>query len=40
VRGDFTAVQGYVLALALFSVIVFLVVDVVVHIIEPRAGRG
>ncbi len=40
VRGDFTAVQGYVLALALFSVIVFLVVDVVVHLIEPRAGRA
>lgn len=39
VRGDFTAVQGYVLALAFFSVIVFLVVDVVVHLIEPRAGR-
>lgn len=39
VRGDFTAVQGYVLALALFSVVVFLVVDIVVHVIEPRAGR-
>ena len=40
VRGDFTAVQGYVLTLALFSVIVFLIVDLVVHLIEPRAGRS
>lgn len=37
VRGDFTAVQGYVLTLALFSVLIFLIVDVVVAIIEPRA---
>lgn len=37
VRGDFSAVQGYVLALALFSVIVFLVIDIVVHLIEPRS---
>lgn len=37
VRGDFSAVQGYVLALALFSVIVFLVIDIVVYLIEPRA---
>jgi len=37
VRGDFTAVQGYVLSLALFSVIVFLVIDFVVFLIEPRA---
>lgn len=37
VRGDFTAVQGYVLALALFSVIVFLIIDFVVFLIEPRA---
>lgn len=37
VRGDFTAVQGYVLALALFSVVVFLVVDIIVHLIEPRS---
>ena len=36
VRGDFTAVQGYVLTLALFSVLVFLVVDIIVAIIEPR----
>lgn len=37
VRGDFTAVQGYVLILALFSVIVFLIIDLVVFLIEPRA---
>lgn len=37
VRGDFTAVQGYVLTLALFSVVVFLVIDFVVFLIEPRA---
>jgi ABC-type dipeptide/oligopeptide/nickel transport system permease component len=37
VRGDFTAVQGYVLTLALFSVLIFLVVDIVVAIIEPRS---
>lgn len=37
VRGDFTAVQGYVLVLALFSVIVFLVIDIVVNLIEPRS---
>ena len=37
VRGDFTAVQGYVLALALFSVLVFLLVDIIVSLIEPRS---
>mgnify|MGYP003147693346 FL=1 len=37
VRGDFAAVQGYVLFLALFSVIVFLIIDFVVYLIEPRA---
>lgn len=36
VRGDFTAVQGYVLVLALFSVLIFLIVDIVVALIEPR----
>ncbi|EPX85096.1 ABC transporter permease [Salipiger mucosus] len=36
-RGDFTAVQGYVLALALFSVIVFLVIDILVYLMEPRS---
>lgn len=37
IQGDFAAVQGYVLALALFSVLVFVVIDLVVFIIEPRA---
>lgn len=37
INGDFTAVQGYVLILALFSVVVFLVIDFVVFLIEPRA---
>ena len=37
VRGDFTAVQAYVMMLAFFSVIVFLVIDLVVYLIEPRA---
>ncbi|MBJ3775579.1 ABC transporter permease [Acuticoccus mangrovi] len=36
VNGDFAAVQGYVLALALFSVVVFLVVDLLVVLLEPR----
>ena len=38
IRGDFAAVQGYVLTLACFSVLVFLVVDLIVRAIEPRAG--
>jgi peptide/nickel transport system permease protein len=37
ISGDFTAVQGYVLALALFSVVVFLAIDIIVHLIEPRS---
>ena len=37
VRGDFTAVQAYVMMLAFFSVVVFLVVDLAVYLIEPRA---
>lgn len=37
VRGDFVAVQAYVMLLALFSVVVFLVIDLVVYLIEPRA---
>lgn len=37
VRGDFTAVQGYVLTLALFSVVIFLIVDIIVALIEPRS---
>lgn len=38
IAGDFTAVQGYVLMLAVFSVLVFLVVDVFVLLFEPRAS--
>ncbi|MBT5267206.1 MAG: ABC transporter permease [Rhodospirillaceae bacterium] len=37
INGDFTAVQGYVLFLALFSIFVFLIIDFVVFLIEPRA---
>lgn len=37
ISGDFTAVQGYVLTLALFSVVVFIVIDIIVHLIEPRS---
>jgi peptide/nickel transport system permease protein len=37
IQGDFAVVQGYVLLLAVFSVLVFLVVDLVVMILEPRA---
>ncbi|WP_372619352.1 ABC transporter permease [Falsiroseomonas sp.] len=38
IQGDFAAVQGYVLMLAVFSVLVFLVVDLAVMMLEPRAG--
>ncbi|MBU8544229.1 MULTISPECIES: ABC transporter permease [Roseomonadaceae] len=38
IAGDFAVVQGYVLVLALFSVLVFLAVDVFVMLTEPRAG--
>lgn len=37
VKGDFAVVQGYVLMLAVFSVIVFLAVDLIVLALEPRA---
>ncbi len=37
IAGDFAAVQGYVLILALFSVLVFLAVDVFVMATDPRA---
>ncbi|MFT8244837.1 ABC transporter permease [Roseomonas sp. BN140053] len=37
IAGDFTAVQAYVLLLALFSVLVFLAVDIFVLLFEPRA---
>ncbi|WP_237213517.1 ABC transporter permease [Falsiroseomonas oryziterrae] len=40
IQGDFAVVQGYVLLLALFSVLVFLVVDVLVMLLEPRAVRA
>jgi ABC-type dipeptide/oligopeptide/nickel transport system permease component len=36
--GDFAAVQGYVLVLALFASIVYLIVDLIVLIAEPRAA--
>lgn len=38
--GDFAVVQGYALLMALFSIVVFLVVDVLVLIIEPRASMS
>lgn len=38
IAGDFTVVQAYVLFLALFSVIVFIVVDVAVLLLDPRAA--
>jgi peptide/nickel transport system permease protein len=38
--GDFAVVQGYVLFLALFSVLVFVIVDVLGFLLEPRAGGG
>ena len=37
ISGDYAAVQGYVFFLALFSVLVFLVIDLMVLLIEPRA---
>ncbi|MBM3505419.1 MAG: ABC transporter permease [Alphaproteobacteria bacterium] len=37
IQADFMVVQGYVLTLALFSVLVFLVIDVAVFLLEPRA---
>ncbi len=40
VRGDFAVVQGYVLLLAVFSVLVFLMVDLLVLALEPRAGQS
>jgi ABC-type dipeptide/oligopeptide/nickel transport system permease component len=38
IAGDFTVVQAYVLFLALFSVFVFIVVDVAVLLLDPRAA--
>jgi len=34
--GDFAVVQGYVLTLALFSVFIFMVIDLIVMLLEPR----
>ena len=34
--GDFAVVQGYVLTLALFSVFIFRVIDLIVMLLEPR----
>lgn len=39
IAGDFAAVQGYVLVLALFSVLVFLIIDLLVVVLEPRAAE-
>lgn len=36
--GDFAVVQGYVMMLALFSILVFIVVDVLTFLLEPRAA--
>jgi ABC-type dipeptide/oligopeptide/nickel transport system permease component len=40
IRGDFAVVQAYVLALGLFSVLVFLIVDILVLALEPRSRRA
>jgi peptide/nickel transport system permease protein len=40
IRGDFAVVQAYVLALGLFSVAVFLAVDLLVMALEPRSRRA
>jgi peptide/nickel transport system permease protein len=39
VQGDFAAVQGYVLLLGVFSLLVFLIVDLIVYWAEPRSRR-
>ena len=39
-ENDFTAVQGYVLFVALFSLLVFMVVDLLVIILEPRENAA
>lgn len=38
-NADFTAIQGFVLLAAVFSIIVYLFVDVAYLIIDPRIGR-
>jgi peptide/nickel transport system permease protein len=40
VRGDFAVVQAYVLTLGLFSVLVFLVVDLLAMALEPRSRNA
>jgi peptide/nickel transport system permease protein len=40
VRGDFAVVQGYVLTLGLFAVLVFLCVDLAAMALEPRSRRA
>jgi len=40
IKGDFAVVQGYVLLLSVFSVVVFLAVDLLVMALEPRSGRA
>ena len=37
ISGDFAAIQGYVIFLGLFSLVVFLIVDLLVILLEPRA---
>jgi len=37
-QGDFAVVQGYVLTLAIISVVVFVLVDAAVLLLEPRSG--
>ncbi len=39
-RADFAVVQGYVLALGIASALIYLVADLVVMAIDPRARRG
>jgi peptide/nickel transport system permease protein len=39
-QGDFAAVQGYVLTVALLGVVIFLVTDIAVLVLEPRARRA
>lgn len=39
VYGDFSVVQGYVLMLVIYSVIVFTLVDALVSILDPRAAQ-
>lgn len=40
IRGDFAVVQAYVLMLGLFSVLVFLIVDMLVMALEPRSRNA